>query len=290
MNNIHLISFADSSLHRTKRRFIHQAKEINVFCSIEVYDEGDISEVFYKKHSKILNKNVRGFGFWVWKYDLIFNKLLSLADGEFLIYLDAGCHINNNGKNTLYDYLSLLNKENKDLLFFKYDYSHTTVSGFDPVWSIEKYTKKDVLHFFDVYTDSEIRKAMISAGGILIIKKSFKSLAFYEKMYDLALDNFYLFNDDINNEDSCLVAHRHDQSVISILALLNNNVIFKSGFEHWLPLNENLETNWSLLRDFPFLAKRDLDLGLILNIKRKLAYIFRHDPFLIFRRIRRILK
>ena len=63
------------------------------------------------------------------------------------------------------------------------------------------------------------------------------------------------------------IEHRHDQAVFSILCKINS-VDTLSAYEYWYPSKSKGKPDWSILKDYPIHAKRDLDYGVIKNTQK----------------------
>jgi hypothetical protein len=96
-NNVHFITYANDKFNKSKNRILKQAKQSNFFKTIKAYSPSDITVDFQSKFSKIL-KHQRGGGYWIWKFDIIIQTLQNIPQNDILVYLDAGCTINQNGK------------------------------------------------------------------------------------------------------------------------------------------------------------------------------------------------
>ena len=67
----------------------------------------DLSISFRNEFKSILSMK-RGGGYWIWKFDIILNKLEEINNGEFLIYVDSGCTVNTNGTKRLEEYIEMI--------------------------------------------------------------------------------------------------------------------------------------------------------------------------------------
>ena len=81
-----------------------------------------------------------------------------------------------------------------------------------------------------------------------------------KKHYDITRNRYDLIDDDetkfIEGSHEGFVAHRHSQSVLSILAK-KENCQFLSAYESEWALNEDGKRTFEHLKDFPIIAKRD---------------------------------
>jgi hypothetical protein len=120
-HKIHLISFADGNVkyNYAKEKLINDAKQFELFDSINVYNFNDLDNDFKMKHIRFIAANKRGFGYWIWKPYVIFKSFEKIQEGDILLYVDVCTLLNPNFKNHFIDYLNLLLKSEEKNLFFK---------------------------------------------------------------------------------------------------------------------------------------------------------------------------
>ena len=94
------------SLNNLKRGLC-RSKEFEEFTSIQSYSPDDLSLTFKEKHKDILHKS-RGGGYWIWRPKIILDR--ENMEWDYLVYLDAGCTINKQGKKRFYEYIEQLEK------------------------------------------------------------------------------------------------------------------------------------------------------------------------------------
>lgn len=226
----YLCGFANKKLNTALERFAGQAKEMDVYDCIYLYTEDDLEKDFYKHFNDKFY--LRGFGYWVWKPQIILQTLSNMDDGDVLQYTDIGCHLNKNGKRRLLEYFEITSK--------------TGLLGFTMTWFTEKqYTKGDLFDYFNVRTMESIFPQQICAG-VLFIRKCEKNIEIIQKWLKVFYDDFSLVDDSPSkslNFDE-FIEHRHDQSIWSILAKLNN--IFRFSREE---LNKFTSNPIWVLRD-----------------------------------------
>jgi hypothetical protein len=235
-----LSSFANKHFKKGFPRLLAQACEFNVFDEIQFYSEKDLNKSFRKSFSKLLRPYSRGFGYWCWKPQIIYQILSKMNDGDILLYMDLGSHLNIGGKKRLMDYLDCVDKSRIGILAFR-----------SPVHLEKKLTKMDVFRHFNVeenkyYTDT----TQIEATHIFI-RKCKTSVDFITEWLAVLYDNSDLFTDSNSKfaEFAEFEAHRHDQSVFSILA--------KKYCIETLSTDETYSENWDTMNSYPLLAKRD---------------------------------
>lgn len=75
--------------------------------------------------------NQRGSGYWIWKPYLILKKLEEISDADIVIYVDAGCELNNKGLSRFDEYINMANKNGN--LAFQLCHAEKTWTKFDLV-------------------------------------------------------------------------------------------------------------------------------------------------------------
>jgi hypothetical protein len=224
--------------HNSVTRICEEAKNLDYFDEIKGFTEYDLknNRIFWEKHKNFIENNSRGYGYWVWKPYLIKKALEGLKHNDILIYCDAGCQINNNGKQRLKEYIDMLNsnKQNHGLISFQLEFKEL------------QYTKKSI---FDNFQSNEYEKNMLQClGGIIIIKKNKHSKNIINE-WNKNCKKYNLINDEIQNEDKDFVENRNDQSILSVL--VNKHGSIKLQDETYF--SPNWETDGYC---YPFWAKR----------------------------------
>ncbi len=82
MEKIHFISYGDEKYKIAKKRIFNQAINTGWFHSVKCYGKEDLTIEFIKEFQDILSIN-RGGGYWIWKFDIILNKLQQINDNDF---------------------------------------------------------------------------------------------------------------------------------------------------------------------------------------------------------------
>ena len=210
--------------HQTVNRICNETKAIGVFDQINGFTDLDLKNDydFWSKHGDFIQKNPRGYGYWLWKSYLVNKVLNTMSDNEILVYADAGCSINSNGKTRLLEYFDIVNKSKFGFLSFRL--SHL----------IKTYTKMDTIDFFDA---RDLLDQYQLVGGIFILRKCEHSVRLIHAWYEFC--SYYHLIDDtpsIIPNDSSFIDHRHDQSVFTLL-------IYKIGGE--IIDDETYFNNWN---------------------------------------------
>ena len=221
----------------SKKRLTNEALKTNWFNTIKCYTPNDLSNNFKKKYKDIL-KLKRGGGYWIWKYDILKQKLNEINDNDILIYLDAGCSINPLGKKRFDEYINMLNDENPIISF---QINHLEY----------KYTTKEIFNYFNVLDDHKITNTGQILGGILIMKKNDKLIKLIDLWEKALIDDPLLFTDYYNskNQISGFIDNRHEQSIFSIIRKLNNPLLLNDE-TYFIPFGNEISLN------YPFWATR----------------------------------
>ena len=227
------ITYGNKKFQNSVKRICEEAKTLHFFDNIKGFTEEDLQKDsdFWNKHGQFILNNPRLGGYAVWKAYLIKKTLDEMKINDILIYCDAGCQINSNGKQRLNEYIDMLNTSNYGLISFQLGYKEI------------QYTKQLI---FDKLDANENKHLLQCLDGIIIIKKKVHSMNIinqwceYSQIYDLV-------NDCTNNESFEFIENRHDQSVLSVLVNKYGSIKL---------LDETYFNNWNDGFRYPFLARR----------------------------------
>lgn len=254
------ISFADTRMAAASARIVKQAQKFDFFDVIRAYDETKLDKDFVQKFAHALRPGVRGFGYWCWKSHIILKEMEQLAEGSILVYLDAGCHFNIQGKPRFLEYMEMLRLCPLGILAFPVFCKSADAAE-------RRWTKGDVFEYFRCRNRDDILNSPQLAGGHILCRKceaSMQLLRAWTRAYD---DDFSLVEDTPsrtpNHPD--FIENRHDQSVFSVL--------FKLSGGTPLPDGETESEDWSRMWQYPFLDFRDKGYA-ARNLKRWKKYRF----------------
>lgn len=201
-----LACYSDESYARLQSRLIEINNRNKQFDRVFSYDREWLESTdFYKQHREVLDQQ-RGGGYWLWKPYLILETLKQLQDGDMLLYMDSGDVFFGNIRKFLIDNL----KETHIIL---------TESG-----NIQKdYTKRDC--FIEMDCDgAEYWDTNQVEAGVIAMKNSAKTRYIIKTWLDWCC-NYHILDDSPNKKGDNLptyVAHRHDQSILTNMKVLNN--------------------------------------------------------------------
>ena len=210
--SISLISFADKKYFRSQKILKQSALQYGVD---KVYSYNDVwlksQKHFYEVNKKILNKH-RGAGFWLWKPFIILERLTKMEDGDILLYVDSGSRF-------VHDISPIINIVRKSgiALFSNDNHKNST------------WTKRDCFYYMNCDTE-EYHNGYQIAACYLALQKNSTNIKLVSDWLRFACDERILTDDSNvcglpNFED--FKDHRHDQSILSLLAIKNKIEIFR---------------------------------------------------------------
>ena len=274
-SNIYLCSFASPDLFISKRRFLNQAKTMNFYKSIKIYSFNDLLENTKKKINEyLLLKERRGYGFWIWKPEIILDALINIPDGSILQYSDLGCHINSAGLERLKEYQNICAQKNM-ITFQYYEPKNKKMDLIYPDYLEYKYTKSDLMNYFKLNHKSIHMNSPQIISGSFFIKKNKESIEFIKNWLKI-FDNMSLIDNSpsIAKNHIEFIEHRHDQSALSLLCKLNN-IFSLSAYDHCEWALDKKGRNWFHLTDSPVQARRDLKYISFYALKKNMNKIFK---------------
>ena len=261
-NKKYLISFGSPDLKRSISRFYKQGKDLDFYDEIYVYSINNFKKIYKDKILNIMKvkKEKHGYGYSYWKPLLIKQILELINEDDVIHYVDLGCHLNQNGLDRLKFYLSKLSKVEKGILAFQYDplKEYETNNYNFPEIDEYKYSKADLLDYFNVLENKEITHSKQYWAGSIFLKKNNFTLKFIDQWIDVFEKRFDLVDHtpskilNFNNFEQ----NKSDQSVYSLLCKLNN-IESLSAYECEWFYNRG-KRYWDHTKNSPIIAKRDL--------------------------------
>ena len=206
--NLYLVSFGDSSCKAARKRLARQARRSRYFEKVWVWGEEDLDADFVSRNASRLVAGSRGYGYWVWKPQVVIQALSMIPEGSVLLYLDVGCHVVPNCKEGIDRYLAKLADSESGVLCSEMEH-------------LEKYwAKGDLLDFLEVRNDKSITHTGQRQGGVVFYRKSKQSLSFVEKWLSICEDHPDLLDDSKSRSPNFdgFREHRHDQAIFSVLS------------------------------------------------------------------------
>ena len=261
---IYLINYADSAYKCSQKSSTKYAYKYGGVESVIEYGPSDIDSSFYEENKVILSKK-RGAGLWLWKPYIVLKQLELINEGDYLVYLDSGAILINNINN-------LIKNMKSDFYFSRL-----------PLFDIN-YTSNNVLDYFN--NDGNSQQILAT---FFVLRKSSRTLEFAKKWLNLCCDINLL---DGDNSGDNLIAHREDQSILSMLVKQENIDthtdpsqfgFFPSKYiiqnKKHVYIKENFNENSKII----IFCHRQKKVNLILKIK---MLIYRHMPkFLLYKEL-----
>jgi hypothetical protein len=282
---LHLLSFADSRIKRSLQRLSFQAASLDFFDMIHLLDETDLAPEYKERFRDRLIYGSRGFGYWSWKPQVIAQTLENLGNGDLLLYLDVGCHLNKKGLGRLKEYFEILDRSESGVLAFQAKPPTADISPlqYDGRKLLDQPNyeccKGDLLDHFGIRGNPSYTHAQAIGAGVILIKKCKRSVALIREWQDIISQDFSLLDDTPSKSPNLdgFKEHRHDQAIFTFLCL-KYGVLTLSAYEYWYPkdlASGRQVPDWNALKDLPIHARRDKDLGPTRNLRHNLESFFK---------------
>ena len=271
-----VISFATTEFRSALRRLKLQTDEFPDDLIFDGMTERELGGDFWSDHHKFISLHKKGFGLWIWKPHVILRSLRHVMDGTILVYIDAGCHLNPAGVRRWREYLDVLNSGEHSILAF--DYSVPVEHGWwatsrPEIWTDRQFTKAEVVtHMESKGEVSQFLDSPSIAAGIVLIRANDTSRALIEEWNETLTSNPNLLTDVTSQKGQhpSFIAHRHDQSVFSLLTKMRGAHTF-SAFETWIPKRLRSPELSSSLDHYPIHARRDLQTTFFDSLSRRMV-------------------
>jgi len=219
--------------HSAVKRICNEASGFDVFDEIIGYTEKDLmaDASFWLTHHQFIESNAnRGYGCWIWKPYLTKQTLDKMNENDILVYADAGCFMNKDGKSRLFEYFDMLN---------------TSVEignvSFQMVHLDELYTKMDILDWYGVNDDLSIIKTGQLVGGIFVLRKCRHTMELIDKWYG-GCCQYHLVDDSCGTLPNLPTFHatRNDQSIFSVLRKKYGTISLSDETMMWFLSSSNV--------------------------------------------------
>ena len=194
----------------------HTALDVAGADAVVVYEQKDVQGLF-DQYPELLPGS-RGYGWWAWKPWCILRTLDHTRPGDVVVYCDAAMMF----ERPLAEYVAAV----KDVLLFPL--GGAGAKGY----TNERWTKRDAFAFMDRATD-EHRGAHQLNAAIQLYRNTPRARAFAEECLRWCVQRKVV-------DDACAIAnypgfqeHRHDQSVLSLLAVGHPDVQLARDPTQW---------------------------------------------------------
>lgn len=212
---LHLISFAGPGLvwRATSRRFLREARHTGLFESVKVYTDRDLFQSGISlsvTERGVITEYPKGYGLWIWKPIIIQSYLDTLESGEeYLLYCDVGFSFGD-----------------PKAIFSSYEQIISQVASEGPTFFYQpgnlehQWTRATVLDFYAANGIEHKLESSQVDGGVHFWKNDAKSVLILEewrRYLNLNPAKYLADPKDLSHESSKFRAHRHDQSLLSLV-------------------------------------------------------------------------
>lgn len=220
-----LTSYADAAFQSARDRLMDSAARHGIDV-LRPWGREDLERTgFYQVQRGVLDRP-RGGGYWLWKPFVMLETLKEMRDGDLLVYSDAGIEIIAD-LDPLFD----LCRERSEILLFANPYDDP---GDAPPISCGAWTKRDCFVFMDC-DDPACHASPLLDASVLVVRKSPRAVAFVREWW-LYCCQPQLMTDAPNvcglPDLPGYVAHRWDQSILSLLAWREGLELFRQPSQH----------------------------------------------------------
>ena len=209
----YLVCYASRKFYLSQEILKHSALKFGI-DEVLTYKEKEFRKTsFYKDNGAILDCEI-GTGYFLWKPYIILDAMKKINFGDFLVYSDSGIEIVKD-LSVLFD---ICPRQDGVMFFANRD-------NLNSVW-----TKRDCFVFMKCDSE-EFWNAVQVMGGFQVYVKNNKSIAFLEEWLTYAKDP-RIITDQPNvcglSNLPGFKAHRHEQSILSILITKYKLEIFRN--------------------------------------------------------------
>jgi hypothetical protein len=215
---------------------------MGIFTHVLAYTENDLDAAFVERHGAFMTAS-RGYGYYIWKPQVILQAMARTPVGGFVVYADAGCSLHKKGVPRLLQYVDAAANSTKGVM------------GFYLTHKDKEFTKMDTaLAVMNSDNNQDILKALDDpqrVGGINVYHNTHEAAAFVQEWLNLCLKDNYRYVSDAPSRALNLPSfreHRHDQSIFSMLTKKYADGVTMISDETWHP-------DWDSF-DWPIHAER----------------------------------
>jgi len=212
---------------RQVERITKEAMSSSFFDKIHTFSPSELSSEFISKHNNFLHG--KGYGFWIWKPQIIKQLLSTINENDIIVYCDSGSTINAAGSKRFREYIDFAISHPSGVVAFSMP-QHLEI----------QFTKRELLNQFS----EDYAKTGQICATYFIVRKCKKSCELIEKWSEIS--QIYNLVDDSQwlSQYPAFIDHRWDQSIWSLLNKNYSTCI--------IPSDEGFPPH----KDFPFWGTR----------------------------------
>ena len=207
-----------------------KAAWLNRKCAIKVgkadraiiYTPNDIDADFGKENKEILSSS-RGNGYWLWKPYFIKKTLEQMNEGDILLYTDAATVC----VDSIWKLVKAMEADGQCRMIFSLGKKRIEAA----------YTKRDAFILMDCDEEYISMTPQADASAILLVNNK-SNQEFVDDYLEFAKDKRILTDseNEMGKENySEFIMHRHDQSILSLLAKKRNFSFFRDSSQFGVP-------------------------------------------------------
>jgi len=207
-SRVRLCSFAEGPFCPRGPFFEQEARSMKVADWVKVFRLADLDPSFVAAHEAFISRNKRGFGYWIWKPQVVLETMRLSESNDLIVYMDVGFELNPAGRGRFLEYFKMAACGPHRQLAF----SNTQTEY--------RWTKQDLAARLDLANDSLPMLSTQLAAGFFILLNTDANQSLVQRWADLAVEDNYRFSDDspsIKKNHPEFVEHRHDASIFSLL-------------------------------------------------------------------------
>ena len=208
-----LISFATNDKWTRSQTNLNKSASKHGIDGYISFNPKNLNKEFAEKYSKFLRNDVRGYGYWMWKPIIIKQTFDLIEEGDIVLYVDSG--------NTVIHSLDYLIQEavkNDIVLFDNRDGNYQKTTNKNRQW-----TKRDCYVLMDCDEEKYYASPQVDAA-YQIYKKNDRTIKFIDEYIGYCCNENII--SDLKNitKDNLpeFLDHRHDQSILSLMAVKHN--------------------------------------------------------------------
>ena len=207
-----LVTFAGGSVRwlLAGRRLAKQASRSGWFDSVHHWTPKDLDAQipqFRLDNPNLAPEESRGFGYWLWRPYILGMELASMSKGECLLFLDAGCQLNQNQQSEV-RFRTYVDTAN--------EYGSLIMEINEP---IDKWCKRDLLQEFAL-GDCSSQLLLVEPGVFFLTKTETNQALVADWIKWGRTQNHHYLDDSPSRvpELSTFQEHRHDQAILTCLS------------------------------------------------------------------------
>lgn len=212
---IYVANYANKPYEATQKHCTCSAYKYGADKVFE-YGPNDLDSNFLEDNKSILQKS-RGGGYWLWKPYIICKTLEKIKYGDYLFYVDSGSYFIRN----INSLVKCMEKNGDDIISFQLPFIE------------RQWTKKEILQYFQCENNLAILDTCQRIATFIVLKKTERTVRIMNK-YLATAQVGKLITDDLDEkiQDRLFIENRHDQSIFSIIAKLEDIPVYRDPSEY----------------------------------------------------------